>query len=382
MERPMAIKKVKIGNGETKWEVRIRSKGLDTKRLRRRFDRKSDAEEFVMNLQLKIQEEAKLPEVENKLKSRTFREEAEFWFEDGKMRFSESHQKRVTGILNELLPKYGDLTIDSFTPELLSKIQREEKAKGLSDSTVNRKTEVIQAILVFSNKQQRIPLNPSSGFRKLRKSTEEMAFWHKAEAHSFLSKMNELYPKDSEKRWVFAVYLLALNTALRAGEIWGLKVSDISPDGRSLWIKRQFNRVTNTFTTTKGKRARHVPCSQDLLFEIRRIIERSDLNPDDTIFRSKKGQPVSHDMFSVKQFQMDVARWGGRQIRFHDLRHTATTLMIAHGVDLNTVRAICGHISIVTTMEYAHLIAGSVATVGDTFSLNPLNTRASFSDSN
>lgn len=121
---------------------------------------------------------------------------------------------------------------------------------------MNRKTEVITAILNFSTKQRRIPYNPSVGFRKLKRETKEMQFWNQDEAISFLSKMNELYPEGSKQRWIYAAYLMALNTSMRAGEIWGLQVHDISPEGSSLWIRRQFNRVTFDFGPTKGKKAR------------------------------------------------------------------------------------------------------------------------------
>ena len=53
------------------------------------------------------------------------------------------------------------------------------------------------------------------------------------------------------------------------------------------------------------------------------------------------------------------------------MRHTATTLMIAGGVDIKTVKEICGHADIATTMNYVHLITGSVNKVAQSFSVNP-----------
>ncbi len=41
-------------------------------------------------------------------------------------------------------------------------------------------------------------------------------------------------------------------------------------------------------------------------------------------------------------------------MRFHDLRHTAATMMVMSGVDLATVKEILGHSSIEMTMRYAH----------------------------
>jgi integrase len=200
-----------------------------------------------------------------------------------------------------------------------------------------------------------------------------MLFWNQEQAVSFLSHMNDLYPRGSKSRWIYVVYLTALNTGLRAGEIWGLQVQDISPEGTSLWIRRQYNRVTLDFGPTKGKKARHVPCSEELLQEFRELIKAKSLRPSDTIFQNEKGNPVCHDNFSDRQFAKDIKAWGGKRIRFHDLRHTAATLMIANGVDLKTAKEICGHSDITTTMNYIHLLSGSVANVSKVFSLRPLS---------
>lgn len=368
----MSIRKVKTSAGDFKWEVRVHENGRGSKRVTRRFDRKNDAEAFVQDFKAEIKAREKDPFAGISLKDRNFKDEAEFWFNDGKLRFTESHIKRAQGILKTVIAEFGNHTMDKFTPELLSKIQQSEKGKGLSNSSVNRKTEVITAILNFSTKQRRIPYNPSVGFRKLKRETKEMQFWNQEEAISFLSRMNEIYPTGSKQRWIYVAYMMALNTGMRAGEIWGLQVHDIAPEGSSLWIRRQFNRVTLDFGPTKGKKARHVPCSDDLYRELQQLIKNQKLKADDTIFRNEKGLPVCHDNFSDRQFGKDTKAWGGKRIRFHDLRHTATTLMIANGVDIKTVKEICGHADITTTMNYVHLLSGSIANVAKVFSLKPV----------
>lgn len=367
----MSIRKVKILNGEFKWEVRVHESGRGSKRVTRRFDRKNDAEGFLQSFKNEMKAKESDPFAGIKLKDRQFQEEAEFWFNDGKLRFTESHIKRAQGILKTLLPAYGSLTMDKFTPELLSKIQQLEKQSGLSNSSVNRKTEVVTAILNFATKQRRIPYNPSLGFRKLKRESREMLFWNQDEAVGFLSKMNEVYEFGSKQRWVYVAYLMALNTSMRAGEIWGLQVQDIASEGSSLWVRRQFNRVSQEFGETKGKKARHVPCSTELHTEVLDLVRNQKLKPTDTIFRNEKGLPVCHDNFSDRQFAKDIKIWGGKRIRFHDLRHTATTLMIASGVDIKTVKEICGHADISTTMNYVHLLSGSIANVSKVFSLKP-----------
>jgi integrase len=202
-----------------------------------------------------------------------------------------------------------------------------------------------------------------------------MLFWSESEASDFLKSAANRYPPGSQSRWIYVSYLIALNTALRAGEIWGLKPIDLSDNGRLLQVRRQFNRVTLEFSQPKGKRARVVPCNESLAHEIRELLKTNRIGPDQTIFQNEKGNPVCHDNFANRQFAKDLRSWSGRSIRFHDLRHTATTLMIANGIDLKTVKEICGHANIQTTMNYVHLVSGSIERVAESFAIRPTQER-------
>lgn len=367
----MAIRKIVRANKEIKWEVRVHENGRGSKRVKRVFDKKIDAEKFLFDFKKSMDDRSVKIFANCSFTDRFFREEAEYWLKDGELRFSPGHMVRVKSILQDLYLRYGDQKVESFTPEFLSKYQQLEKSKGLSNATVNRKTEVIVAVLNFSEKHRRIPFNPAKGFSKLRKESKEMLFWSEAEALSFLASVERAYPFAHEKRWVYIVYLLALNTGLRAGEIWGLKPLDIAESGKSLWIRRQYNRVSLEFGSTKGRKSRHVPCAEIVLSELRRWIAKKGVGMDETIFQNSEGNPVCHDNFTDRQFAKDLKQWGGRVIRFHDLRHTASTLMIAKGIDIKTVKEVCGHADIATTMNYVHLVAGAVQNLSEVFVVGP-----------
>ncbi len=367
----MAIRKVVRANSNVKWEVRIHENGRGSKRIKRVFDKKIDAEKFLFDFKSSIKEKQSDVFKDCSFDDRYFREEAEYWLRDGELRFSPGHLVRVKSILNEIYGKFRDLKIQTITPEFLSRYQHMEKSKGLSNATVNRKTEVIVAVLNFAEKQRRIPFNPSKGFSKLRRQAGEMLFWSEAEALSFLASVDSAYPRQHEQRWVYIVYLLALNTGMRAGEIWGLKPLDIAADGKSLWIRRQFNRVSLELGPTKGRKARHVPCPGIVLEELKLWIRRRGVSSEETVFQNTQGNPVCHDNFTDRQFAKDLKRWGGRVIRFHDLRHTATTLMISKGIDVKTVKEVCGHADVATTMNYVHLVAGAVQKLSEMFIVGP-----------
>lgn len=165
---------------------------------------------------------------------------------------------------------------------------------------------------------------------------------------------------------------MAVNTALRAGEIWGLKVEDITQGEELLHIQRQFDLVVRDFRPTKGKKSRYVPCNSVLKAELQQLIRQDRIGKDQTFFRTATGTPIDHDNFVDRYFEKDVAEASVKKIRFHDLRHTGTTLMIAGGLDIKTVQEICGHKDISTTMNYVHLLGDSVKQAARTFSVVPI----------
>ncbi len=167
---------------------------------------------------------------------------------------------------------------------------------------------------------------------------------------------------------------------MRSGELWGLKPIDLSEDGLKIVVRRQFNLVTSAMSPTKGNKSRTVPCNADLERELRAWISSNNIRSDETIFMNENRKPIDHVNFVKRKFEVDQEEWSkcsqGKKIRFHDLRHTSTTLLIAGGVDIKTVKEICGHQDIKTTMKYVHMVAGTVEKVAMNFSVRAATSNA------
>lgn len=195
----------------------------------------------------------------------------------------------------------------------------------------------------------------------IHKRQETISFWDKSEAQSFLAFANEKYPIGSSKRWVYVVYLMALETGMRAREIWGVKVCDLPREDLKLRVVRQ--AIRKGFSQTKGKDFRFVPFTSSLKEESRLLCEGSN-QLDRCLFTSLKGGPIDHDSFSKRVFKRDLVESRLRAIRFHDLRHTAITLMVLRNIPLPIIQKIAGHKDVKTTMRYVHLVGASIDSVG------------------
>lgn len=137
-------------------------------------------------------------------------------------------------------------------------------------------------------------------------------------------------------------------------------------------IRRQFNLARQAMTSTKGNANRVGTCNHELKSELNDLISRRNIESKETIFMNESRLPIDHKNFIKRFFDIDLEDWiketSNRPIKVHDLRHTSTTLLISEGVDLKTVKEICGHAKIETTMLYAHLVGRSFEKVARSFS--------------
>lgn len=368
----MEYKKILTKSGEVKYRHRYYVNGRGSKKAQKTFDSKDAMLDFIASQRLekkKINQGCAVQSFEET----TIGKEAEFWLRIKQNSFSPGHRKRVKGILDWFLPKYGKLPPSQFTSERLYQIQSDLSEDAVKPATVNRKLEVITAILNFSSKNRRIPYYPAAGFKKLEENRGDIEFFERKEAEKFLSFADKKYPFGSKDRWKYVAYLVSLNTAIRAGELWGLMPKDLKKEGHVLHIQRQWDRVELDFRLPKGKTPRFVPCNELVRKELQTLIRQGNVPLNKTIFQNEKGNPICHDNFAKRVFRIDVLESGVTELSPHSLRHTGTTLMLAGGLDLKTVQEICGHQDIDTTMEYVHLLADSVKKASQTFSITPSN---------
>jgi integrase len=158
-----------------------------------------------------------------------------------------------------------------------------------------------------------------------------------------------------------ALYVLALSCGLRLGELLGLQWSDVNPREGRLSIQRTFDEKTRTAKEPKSERSRRTVelplVARNALRSHQKLALSADVKSSTWVFCDKEGRPLrgSHvvrdSLFKVLK-EANLPR-----IRFHDLRHTAATLMLLKGVPAITVSKILGHASVGFTLQtYGHVL--------------------------
>jgi integrase len=163
-----------------------------------------------------------------------------------------------------------------------------------------------------------------------------------------------------------AMYLVALKLGPRAGEIRALRWHDLDLERQTMTIEHSCSTQNGiVWGPPKGGEARTIRLSEGVLQTLSEHAEMQLLEKAATkrwddrtlVFPNQRGGVYRHQGMHVA-FKRDLETAGlPKEIRFHDLRHTAGTLMLRAGTPVHVVSKILGHSDPAMTLRrYAHAL--------------------------
>jgi integrase len=154
-----------------------------------------------------------------------------------------------------------------------------------------------------------------------------------------------------------ALYMVALTTGMREGELLGLRWTDVDLDGGALRVVRKLKR-----RTSRRQVLLVAPAVEALKLHRDRQEERqragSTWHEEGLVFPNTIGRPINPSNFLRRSFYPLLEAAGLPRMRFHDLRHSAATLLLGMGVHPKIVSELLGHTQIGITLDlYSHVTA-------------------------
>jgi len=240
---------------------------------------------------------------------------------------------------------------------------------GLAPKTILEVHMVVRAALDQAVERELVARNVAHGARARRRPPARAAAhsWSAAGLRTFLpgARHHRLYP---------ALHVAA-HTGMRRGEIVGLKWSDLDRSSSRLSISRTLQNVGGRpveFGVKTRTSRRTVDLDELTVRELdrwRRQLRGEGLphGPDDWMFCNRAGRFLNPESLS-QLFDRIVRRTELPRIRFHDLRHTHASLLVAAGVPIKVVSERLGHAHPAFTMHtYQHLLPGMSAAAAEQF---------------
>lgn len=263
-----------------------------------------------------------------------------------------------------ILPDLGKCRLSELRTEHIQKTYDRLILKGVGAPTVSKIHVFLRRVLDHAVKTEVIRRNPANAAMPPRKQHKEMQILDEEQVDLLL-----ICAMDSRLETLLR---LAIYTGMREMEILGLKWSDLNVSRRTIKIERQLARSKSgkdVFAPLKTRSSRRtIELGEPLIASLNRQRERLQAEKEaagdkwqdfDLIFPTNLGTPM-HPRNLLRDFKRLLAKAGLPERRFHDLRHTTASLLLANNIPVVTVSKILGHANTSTTLNtYSHWVPGT-----------------------
>jgi integrase len=260
-----------------------------------------------------------------------------------------------------IVPTLGIVKLQHLAPQQIKGLYTRLSQQGLAPRSIRHTHAVLHRALERAVRDGLIAKNPAALVDKPRAERRELRVLTQAEAAAFLN-VTRTDP-------AYALYVVAISTGARLGELLGLRWSDIELDHGRVRVQRTLQRQRErglTFTQPKTSRSRRtILLSQRAIVALRqhkvqqdevRASAGQDWHAGDLVFCGAHGGPLEPSAVTVR-FKQALAASGLPTMRFHDLRHTAATLLFAQNMNPKLVSEMLGHSTISITLDtYSHYV--------------------------
>ncbi len=237
-----------------------------------------------------------------------------------------------------------------------------DRLKRLSPTTVRYVHAVLHHALDDAVKWGLLVRNVADAVEPPKKARTEMQVWNAEQVGRVLRAAAD---DPLEALWRLAIY-----TGMRRGELLALKWSDLDLDAGALSVQRSLGRGRTSRLEEGEPKSRsgrrRIALSPSVVESLKRHRVRQlehrlavgDAYEDrGYLFANETGAHI-HPNTLYRRFQDLTKRAGVPTIRFHDLRHTSATLLLAQGVHGKIVQERLGHANIAMTLDlYSHVTA-------------------------
>jgi len=324
-----AIYQRKTRDERIRWYLDYRD--AEGKRIQRVEDGASSREEAEAALRKAVlAESARMPGAARRRGRIRFTEFSKIFIDDYAKNVKRSWRsdKSRLGILG---PYFKDTYLDEVTPLMIQKCLAWRLKSGNSKSTANRYLALLKKLFSLAIEEGYLETNPGA---KIKKSSEKDLLKERV-----LTEDEETRLKSASYPVLRSIISVALHTGMRLQEILSLR-----------WAQVDLAEMMLTVERTKSGKPRTIPLNAALHGELQRLRSLDGRSP--FVFPNPKtGKPLT----TVKTaFRAACRRAGISGLRFHDLRHTFGSRLVEKGADIETVRSLLGHASIVVTQRYVH----------------------------
>ncbi len=233
--------------------------------------------------------------------------------------------------LHQLCSYFKDTDLRTITPLMIERFRKYKLEEGRTKSTCNRYMALMKTMFNTAIKENYAAGNP----------VNKVKFYSEKDTliELILTEAEERKLMETSADYLKPIITVALNTGMRKAEILNLQWNQIDFKAKRLRVEK-----------AKNGKVRFIPINDVLSHELRRLENQN--GQSSYVFFNAETMKAYVDI--KKGFKAACRRAEIKGLRFHDLRHTFATRLVEKGVDIETVRDLLGHSSIIITQRYTH----------------------------
>ena len=261
--------------------------------------------------------------------------------------------------VRRLQPLIGSVRLGSLSPAHVQSAYGALLRRGLSARSVHHAHAVLHRALKQAVLWNMIARNPTEAASRPRPIRTEMKTLSESE-------VRRLFEASEDDRF-HALWIVLATTGVRLGEALGLRWEDVDLPGGRMMVKRALQRQRGkglVFVEPKtGRSRRTIHLAQGAIAALgrqkrlqaeERLVNGPEWQEHGLVFATKIGRPVEGGQANWR-FHKALRGAGLPDIRVHDLRHTAATILMTRGVHPKVVQEMLGHSTIALTLDtYSH----------------------------
>lgn len=248
-----------------------------------------------------------------------------------------SEYKNKTSVFKvHLLPYFGKLNLDQISAYKIEEFKSLKIKTTLSPKTINKMLSCLRKALNTAQDWGLLTNVPK--IKLLRVPPQKFDYLKAEEANYLLDNTTGIWHD---------IFLLALKTGLRFGEIIALSWDDVDFEHKLLTIRHSL--VQGILDSPKSNKIRYIPMTDTLITMLQRLP-----NQDDYVFTLGNNKPMKQ-IYCIKNLMRICKELKMRRITWHVFRHSFASQLANNGVSMRVIQELLGHSDITTTMRYAHL---------------------------
>lgn len=270
-------------------------------------------------------------------------------------------QKQYDAAVKDKLPAKEQKRIQGNLTRAKARLQKmlQEGKGGSSNTTINYHHRIIHKALNQAVKWQMVARNVADAVEAPKPDDVEISYVKRHELDRFIACI-----KDSA---YYAIYMVAILTGMRQGEILGLQWQHIDFETGVIKVRQQLQYIPGqgySYPKPKQKSIRDIPMPLPLNAVFREVrkeqfrlkgIYGDEYEDNNLVFCTPEGRPLSRSLIT-RNLSSTLEKHGFKHIRFHALRHTFATMARAAGAPMEDIQDLLGHADISTTKNmYTHV---------------------------